>query len=64
MQSISLKNIVLPLAIIMAGFAAVIGLSGYLERTRPPLPEGYEDSNLTVNGSRLKGFPPSSTWST
>ncbi len=56
MQSIGLKNFVLPLAIIMAGFAAVIGLSGYLERTRPPLPEGYEDSNLTVNGSRLKGY--------
>lgn len=52
----SVKRIVLPLVLIAAGFAAVIALSGYLERVRPPLPADYDDSDLTMNGSRLKGF--------
>ena len=56
MRSNLLKNTVLPLTIIIAGFVAVIGLSGFLDRNRPALPADYDDSDLTMNGSRLKGF--------
>ena len=48
--------IVLPAVILIAGFAAVVWLSSFIERNRPPLPEGYSDSDLSMNGSRLKGF--------
>lgn len=56
MRSSLFKNTILPLAIIVVGFAGVIGLSGYLDRIRPELPADYDDSDLTMNGSRLKGF--------
>ncbi len=56
MRSSHFKNTILPLAIIVVGFAGVIGLSGYLDRIRPVLPADYDDSDLTMNGSRLKGF--------
>ncbi len=56
MRSSLFKSTILPLAIIIAGFAGVIGLSGYLDRIRPSLPADYDDSDLTMNGSRLKGF--------
>ncbi|MBX7056077.1 MAG: glycoside hydrolase family 15 protein [Pyrinomonadaceae bacterium] len=56
MRSSLLKSTILPLAIIIAGFGGVIGLSGYLDRIRPALPADYDDSDLTMNGSRLKGF--------
>ena len=42
--------------IIIAGFAAVIVLSGFIQRSRAPLPDDYADSDLNMNGSRLKGF--------
>ncbi|MFM9905020.1 MAG: tetratricopeptide repeat protein [Pyrinomonadaceae bacterium] len=51
-----LKNVILPAAIIIAGLAAVPFLSGYVEHCRPPLPEGYADSDLSVNGSNLRGY--------
>ncbi len=56
MLSSTIKSVILPVAIIAAGFAAIFGLSGILERERAPLPTGYEDSDLMMNGSRLKGF--------
>jgi tetratricopeptide (TPR) repeat protein len=43
-------------AIILVGFAAIFGLSNFLERSRPPLPEGSEDTDLALQGTRLKGF--------
>lgn len=43
-------------ALIAAGFGAVIALTGPLERIKPTLPETYSDSDLSMNGSRLKGF--------
>lgn len=55
MASSVLQKIIAP-AIIIAGFAMVIPLSGILANIRPPLPEGYEDYDLSVHGSRLKGF--------
>lgn len=51
-----LKSLLLPSVIIVAGFAVIIGLSGYLEKVTPRLPEAYEDSDLSMHGSRLKGF--------
>ena len=56
MSSNVLRSIILPFIIIIAGFAAVVGLSGYLDRNRVELPDGYEDSDLSMNGSKLKGF--------
>jgi len=51
-----MKQLLLSGVIIAAGLVAVITLSGYLERVRPPMPEGYEDSDLSINGSKFKGF--------
>ncbi|MEP6944773.1 MAG: hypothetical protein ABJA02_02565 [Acidobacteriota bacterium] len=51
-----LRSVVLPLVIIVAGLAVVASLSGYIERVRPAMPADYEDSDLSMNGSRLKGF--------
>ena len=50
------QKIVLPAVIIIAGFGAVFALSGFIERSRPPLPDDFADSDLSLKGSRLKGF--------
>jgi tetratricopeptide (TPR) repeat protein len=42
--------------VILLGFAAIFGLSNFLENSRPPLPEGWEDADLALQGGRLKGF--------
>jgi tetratricopeptide (TPR) repeat protein len=51
-----LQNMVLPAAIIAGCFAAIIGLTGPLDRGKPKLADGFTDSDLSMNGSRLKGF--------
>jgi len=51
-----LQKIILPAAVIISGFAAIVPLSGYISRVRPQLPEGYEDTDLNFKGSHLKGF--------
>lgn len=51
-----LQRILIPAAILLAGFGAAVGLSGLISSVRPPLPEQYEDTDLTFNGSHLKGF--------
>lgn len=43
-------------AVIIFGIAAVIGLSNFLEQKRPLLPAGYVDSDLALQGKKLKGF--------
>ena len=43
-------------ALIVLGFAAIFGLTRYVEAKRPPLPAGYEDDDLAVQGARLKNF--------
>src|SRR5512144_503557 len=50
------RPIIVPTVIILAGFAAIILLSGFINNSRPQLSANYDDSDLTVNGSRLKGF--------
>lgn len=44
------------IVLIVVGLAAVFGLTRFVESVRPPLPAGYEDQDLAVEGSRLKGF--------
>src|SRR3954470_22424201 len=51
-----LQKIILPAAVIIAGFSAVVPLSGYISNVRPQLPDGYEDTDLNVKGEHLKGF--------
>ena len=46
----------LPAAIIIVGFVVIAWLSVFVENRRPPLPEGFGDTDLSINGSRLKGF--------
>lgn len=55
MKSNSTK-IFLSTLLIIVGFALVFVLSNFLEKSRPSLPEGFEDSDLAVQGARLKGF--------
>ncbi|MEQ1921578.1 MAG: tetratricopeptide repeat protein [Pyrinomonadaceae bacterium] len=56
MQKNALTSIVMPVVILIAGFAAVFALTGYVEAKRPPLPEGYADADLNMNGSSLRGY--------
>jgi len=56
MQRSTLASVILPAVIVIAGFAVVITLSSYIESVRPQLPAGYEDSDLAVQGSWLKGY--------
>jgi tetratricopeptide (TPR) repeat protein len=56
MSSSTITRNILQGILILAGLAAVTFLSGYIEASRPALPEEYGDSDLTMNGSRLKGF--------
>lgn len=56
MNSSRFKQIVLSTAIIVGGFVVVILLSQYLEKNRPQLPDDYSDSDLALQGSRLKGY--------
>ena len=56
MRPQNLKDIALSLVIFGLGFAALISLTSKIEAIRPPLPAGYEDSDLTVEGGRLRGY--------
>lgn len=56
MKSTSLKNSIIPVVIIILGFAVIFPLSEFLERSRPPLPAGYEDKDLALQASGLKGY--------
>ena len=38
------------------GFGAVYGLTNYIENNRVSMPEEYSDSDLSLEGKRLKGF--------
>ena len=53
---LDLKQHILPGAIIIAGFALVIAISASLEKARPELPADYADSDLALQGKKLKGY--------
>lgn len=38
------------------GFIGVFVLSNHLEKIKPPLPEGFEDADLALQGAKLKGY--------
>lgn len=50
------KDLILPAVILIAGFATVIFLNPRIEGAKPRLPETFSDTDLGMNGSRLKGF--------
>lgn len=56
MRGSLLKSVVLSAAIIVSAFAGSIYLSAFLERHHPPLAPELADADLSLNGSRLKGF--------
>lgn len=51
-----LKKVILPFLIIVAGLTCAAYLSAIIEAARPSLPDGYEDSDLTIKTSRARGF--------
>ena len=56
MSSKLTKEILISLAIFGFGFASIIVLTLRLEASKPPIPAGYEDSDLMVEGGRLRGY--------
>ena len=55
MKSFQTKSIP-AVAVIICGFISIFFLSGFVEKTKPALPENYADQDLAVQGARLKGF--------
>lgn len=50
------KQLGLTAVVVVAAFGAVVFLSGFVEGARPRLPAGYADSDLSLEGKRLKGY--------
>ena len=50
------RQLAIPALVVTAALAAVFALSGFLEKNRPQLPKSYEDSDLSMQGKRLKGY--------
>lgn len=42
--------------IVTAGFGCIVALSSFIAANRPVMPDGFADSDLSIHGSRLKGF--------
>ena len=55
MTTRSTKSFITTLVIIL-GFGAVFFLTQFIENVRPPMPAGYQDEDLALEGSKLKGF--------
>ena len=56
MRSGNFRDIVISVVIFGIGFFSIYALTSKIEGARPPLPKGYEDSDLTVEGGRLRGY--------
>ncbi len=52
----NLTKTIISIVVIISSFGLIFFLSNFLEKNRPALPEGFEDSDLAVQGARLKGF--------
>ena len=52
----SQKQTIISIALIVFGLAAIFVWSSFLERNTAPLPEGFEDEDLSVQGGNLKGY--------
>lgn len=46
----------LKFVLLIVGFGAIYFTSGFVEKNRTGLPDAYEDSDLALQGKRLKGF--------
>lgn len=44
------------IVVIIIGFGLVFLLSNFVQAHRPPTPEGYEDEDLAMQGSKLKNY--------
>jgi tetratricopeptide (TPR) repeat protein len=49
-------KIISAIAIIVFGFALIFALSRFIEANRPPLPAGFADSDLALQGAKLKNY--------
>ncbi|MGH9947948.1 MAG: tetratricopeptide repeat protein [Pyrinomonadaceae bacterium] len=56
MSGFDLKQMSIFTAIIAAAFAVVFFLSGFVSQNKIMLPETYDDSDLSFQGKKLKGF--------
>lgn len=52
----SLRHYVVPSFVLILGFGAIFSLSNYLQQNRVDLSKDYGDSDLAIEGKRLKGF--------
>lgn len=50
------KHLVISLAFIVISFGFIFVLSNFIETNRPPLPEGYQDQDLSLQGAKLKDY--------
>lgn len=55
MKSNSTKTFLSIIAVVL-GFGLVFLLSNFIETVRPPLPEQYEDEDLALQSSKIKGY--------
>jgi tetratricopeptide (TPR) repeat protein len=55
MRSEKTKTLI-SVATIVGGLVIAFFLTGFIDRNRPGLPEGYEDEDLSLQGAKLKGF--------
>lgn len=55
MSAKSRSNLI-PFVVIIAGFAAIFVLTGFLDKSRPRLSDSIADADLALEGARLKGF--------
>lgn len=56
MNSALIKNLLLPISMILFGFIGVFVFGGYIEENRLPIPAGYEDEDLVFSGAAFKNF--------
>lgn len=52
----NVKQILLSSVVVIFGFGLIYVLSNFLESNRPALPENYEDNDLALQGSKIKGY--------
>ena len=50
------KQLIFSIAAVIFGFGLIFVLSNAIEKSRPVLPESFEDEDLALQGARLKGF--------
>ncbi len=50
------KQLSFSLLLVAIGFGFIFVLSNHVEKSRPPLPENYEDQDLALEGARLKNY--------